>query len=616
MPRHTYPQFTPEEIVSLVEARKDYNTGGLDVNRPAFDESLSGRTLTLRYDNGRELTYAFKDAHALAWTENGASHVEYYETLKADDHTLLVVHKVDGSNPPQAHIVVLETDTRLVTTFFSKIGNAVSTREVDREIVFGYFYEETAEGAGKDMPAPEARHSLTRDLIGRSIIWTYGPKFTIQHIYASEWYSCFVDFNSFIGGAVLSSPCNYVKINDRLYIYSWVETEGAGIQGFALMNLLDMHDVGCFFGINGSGQFECYTFGAFGEDAGSTANLFIPNDYAVEQPWPPRLPKHLRETLNLSEDSPGDANEEDAPPTSGLAQIDRAQPRHPSDSRFLLRPYRPGAFNPDMTPDEIYALAERAVDGMTYNHGGLEGRRLPFTDALSGKTLTIALDDGAGRLPHTFVDRHRLTWTDADGVEHPEYYEAIEIDRNIFMVAYMRKGSRPVTSVTAVLDLGYNIATVITAAIGALPFARDVDQRILGGVILREGAFPPLAWRHQPTRDLIGKTYGWSYRDDMTSQHIYASPYGIAWVILQGPGAGSLGSAPCKYYKINDHVYLYSWIESYGSGQQGVVLMNTRTMHDCGTFYGFPDTKTFEFYTYGAKAYALGSFDTKERFAR
>jgi hypothetical protein len=592
MPRHTYPQYTAREILELAGARKDYNTGGLDVSRPAFDESLSGQTLELRFDAGRALSYRFKDAHSLSWFENGAEHPEYYEALKADDNTLLVVHKLDGADPVQAHILVLETDKRLVTAFFSRIGNAVSTREVERDVAFGYIEEH-----GKD--APQARHSLTRDLVGRSIIWTYGPQFTIQHIYASEWYSCFVDFNSFIGGAVLSSPCNYVKINDHLYIYSWVESEGAGIQGFALMNLLDMHDVGCFFGINGSGQFECYTFGASGKDAGCTANLFIPNDYGVDQPWPPASHKE------------GGATAE-----SGLAQSDRAQPKHPADPGFLLRPYRSGAINPDMPRDAIYMAAERAAENMSYNHGGLEGRRLPFTDSLSGVSLTIALDDGAGKIPHRFIDAHNLVWTDSDGSEHPEYYEAIEIDRNIYMVAYLRKGGRPVTSVTAVLDMGLNIATIITAAIGELPFARDVDQRILSGVILREGSFPPIAWRHQPTRDLVGKSFGWSYRDDMTSQHIYASPYGIAWVILQGPGAGSLGSAPCKYYKINDHVYLYSWIESFGSGQQGVVLMNTRTMHDCGTFYGFPDVNTFEFYTYGAKAYSLGQYDTKDLFAR
>ncbi|MDR1531618.1 MAG: molybdenum cofactor biosynthesis F family protein [Clostridiales bacterium] len=280
MAKSIYPEFTAEEIDAIVKESTEYNTGGLAAMRPPFYEGLAGKSLTLRYDNGVTLYYEFEDAHTLRWknSEAGSSHAEYYEALTADDNVIFFVHTVAGTSPRQARMTVLETDTRLVTTFFAKIGNEISTREVDRDIVFGYI-----EGG----EAPEVRHSLTTELVGRSIVWTYSPSFSIQHIYASKWYSAFVDFNTFYGGMLLSSPCNYVKINDHVYIYSWVETEGAGIQGFALMNLFDMHDVGCFFGINGSGRFECYTFGAIGEYVGQLTNLDIPNDQGIDYPWPP-----------------------------------------------------------------------------------------------------------------------------------------------------------------------------------------------------------------------------------------------------------------------------------------------------------------------------------------
>ncbi len=281
MAKLRYPQFTREEIGNIVKASVPYNAGGLSLYRPPYYEGLAGQSLTLRYDNGRVLKYAFKDDHSLVWEDgnDGQPREEYYEALLADENVVFFEHIVKDSFPQQAFITVLELDTRLVTTFFSVIGNEVSTREVDRDIVFGFIDDGSA--------APSARHSLTTELVGRSIIWTYSPTFSIQHIYASKWYSAFVDFNSFYGGMLLSSPCNYVKINDHVYIYSWVETEGAGVQGFALMNLYDMHDVGCFFGINGSSRFECYTFGAHGKYVGQLTNFDIPNDHAVDYPWPP-----------------------------------------------------------------------------------------------------------------------------------------------------------------------------------------------------------------------------------------------------------------------------------------------------------------------------------------
>ncbi|MDR1570665.1 MAG: molybdenum cofactor biosynthesis F family protein [Oscillospiraceae bacterium] len=284
----------------------------------------------------------------------------------------------------------------------------------------------------------------------------------------------------------------------------------------------------------------------------------------------------------------------------------------------LLRPYRARAINPEMTEAEVFDIASKTSE---YNIGGLIGRRPEFYDKLPERfrdqTITLRFDNGGPVLTHRFIDAHRLLWSEGgSGVEayREEYYEALQIDTDVFLLAYLRKGSRPVTSITIALDFGMNLTTVIKGAIGTEFSARDVSQYIGHGVIERDGAPVPLAWRHQPTRDLVGRSFGWSYRDDMTSQHIYGAPSSIAWVILQGPGCGLLGTAPCKYFRLNEHLYLYTWVESMGSGQQGVVLMNLRTMHDVGTFYGFPDTKTFEFYTYGAKGYDLGSYNTRDLF--
>jgi hypothetical protein len=284
-----YPQFTPAELDTIIKESTTYYQGGLSLNRPPYYEDFAGEKLILRCDNGTVLYYSFQDAHTLTWTdtEDGEPRQERYDALKADENIIFFEHIIEGSRPQQARMVVLDTDTHLVTVFFSQIGNQFSTREVDRDIVFGY--------ADTGVDAPTERHSMTRDLIGKSIIWTYGPTFSIQHIYASEWYSCFADFKTFYGGTLLDSPSNYVKINDHIYIYSWMEAEGAGIQGFALMNLHTMHDVGCFFGINGDSKFECYTFGAVGEYVGQLTNLSFPTECLQNHDWPPVRPQAHKE---------------------------------------------------------------------------------------------------------------------------------------------------------------------------------------------------------------------------------------------------------------------------------------------------------------------------------
>ncbi|HNX61085.1 MAG TPA: MoaF N-terminal domain-containing protein [Candidatus Limiplasma sp.] len=276
-----------------------------------------------------------------------------------------------------------------------------------------------------------------------------------------------------------------------------------------------------------------------------------------------------------------------------------------------LRPYRSGMLTKAMTEQEVAALAAASKDYFT---GDLSGRRPAFTRKLTGKTLVLRFDNGGPYLTHRFTDEHTLLWKYENGAEREEYYEAFEIDDQIFMIAYLRRNSRPATSCTCVVDLKMNLSTLIVSAMGTRQSARDIDQRVYHGVVERDGLPTPYVWRHHPTRDLTGRSMGWSYRDDMTSQHIFGSPHSISWVILQGPGTGLLGSAPCKYFKISDHVYLYTWLETMGSGQQGVVLMNLKTMHDCGTFYGINHNQRFEFYTYGARGYSLGSYETKDRF--
>jgi hypothetical protein len=276
-----------------------------------------------------------------------------------------------------------------------------------------------------------------------------------------------------------------------------------------------------------------------------------------------------------------------------------------------LRIYRSGMLTKEMTEQEVADLVAKSND---YYEGDLKGRRPDFTGKLAGKSMILRFDNNGPSFKHTFIDDHKLSWSQDGAEAHEEYYEAFEIDDQVFLIAYLRKGSRPAISITCVIDLKMSLSTMIHAAMGDSQSPRNVNQTIWHGVAEHDGVPVPYAWRHHPTRELVGRSFGWSYRDDMASQHIIGTPHSISWVILTGPGTGLVGSAPCKYFKITDHVYLYTWVESRGSGQHGVVLVNLKTMHDCGTFYGVNHNQRFEFYTYGARGYDMGRYSTGDRF--
>ncbi|MDR0543489.1 MAG: hypothetical protein LBH19_14935 [Dysgonamonadaceae bacterium] len=69
-----------------------------------------------------------------------------------------------------------------------------------------------------------------------------------------------------------------------------------------------------------------------------------------------------------------------------------------------------------------------------------------------------------------------------------------------------------------------------------------------------------------------------------------------------------MGSFPCKYVKIRDRAYMMLWIEIRSQGIQGVLLFNTKTMHDCSACHDMTHDQTFEFNIFGAESRGAGRF--------
>ena len=236
-----------------------YASGGLGNGPYALPsaESLVGKSFTFVFDGLKDLHYTFTELHLLHVQQGDLEQDVFYQGHEIESGVYFFVHIVKGSVPPAFKVVVADTNTGLVTLTDAHIGNGYEPREVAREFFFGKI-------AG-DYNYPEELHGFTSDLVGKAIWWTYKePMPPIKHIYSCEYYYTYV-MASGERCWMASNPADFIRINDHLYIFTFVEERQTGVQGFFLINMNTLHDVGCFCGINGEELFECYTVGAKGE---------------------------------------------------------------------------------------------------------------------------------------------------------------------------------------------------------------------------------------------------------------------------------------------------------------------------------------------------------------
>ena len=96
--------------------------------------------------------------------------------------------------------------------------------------------------------------------------------------------------------------------------------------------------------------------------------------------------------------------------------------------------------------------------------------------------------------------------------------------------------------------------------------------------------------------------------------HVYSTPHSYSWTIFMDTGAmGMQWSSPAQYAKLREGVYLFSWVEEACNGGQGTIVINTKTMHDCGFSFG-GGKQGLSLGTMGAYARHAGFYDVKKFF--
>ena len=535
---------------------------------------LASTALSIVTDNGPKLDYRFKKGKLLLSVDGG----EPIETAygAGELRSLLLVSCLIPDTGTSYHLV-LDRNTGLVTVFevWFCDPDCAEARESRREVYFGY-----AAGKGK---APEARHGFTNRFENKGIVWTDDRGEKLLIVSNSVYYSTMVQLTAPDGGITVAFPSDYIKINDEQFIFARNEAEFSGTFVLAAIDLFRMEEVGARLGFDEKDELDWRIFTARGEMAGQLATFSKFTDYGGK---------------TNTEVFPQAVKEGEAP-KKGARGIYRVHGQYPDITDEEAR-------NAGKKPHAFPIVDETVMPS---------GNSMPDSHYLIGKEIVLRMDNGPA-WEYRFTGLSTLRWREVGSRKwHDETYKSFEPDEDLIMFAHVQTGSAYGQGITAAVDFRNGLATVFHSKIGNGYANREVGYDLYFGVLEAEGVTPPERLRHTRTTDLVGRAFTWNYsggEHGLTSIHVYTSPWAYSWTIYLGDqNGGMVWSSPCEYIKLRSDCYIMSWVEETSAGGQGTVLMNLRTMHDCGIFYGlaFDNSKMVSMSSIGAFGRDAGKLD-------
>jgi hypothetical protein len=531
MHRIAYTKLTERQIADKLVA-----AAGGPASASPLSDVFAGQSLRIVTDGGGPtLGYTFASSNRLSVAENGSAAVEVGYGALTLDHVAFFSHMIPETQ--RGYHVVVDRDTNLVTVFEVWFSGYLDNREVQREVYFGY-----VDAPGRE--APQARHTPTNRIEGKAFYWKQDTGVETLELYPSTFYSNFVELTRFGGELSFCAPSDYVKINDEIYVYSRVECEFSGVMTLYVLDVNRVEQAGVRLGFDARDALEYYVFTGSGEWLGQLAQFEPFGDVGV----PP---------------APAPAN---APREKGARRV-----------------YRPMRNDWTMTPAEVAAVTERAVFA---GPNAMAGNKSPVSDFLVGKAVTLRFDDGPV-VEYRFDEVQQLRWRrEGERAWREERYEAWESAPGVIMFGHLLSGAPNHDCFKIVADFDHGLATCIHGTIGTPYIANEAAAKTFFGVIEIEGLNSPKYRRHQFTDELVGRAITWNYSPGLTSMHLYSTPHSLSWIIFGETGAGGMEwSGPASYVKIRDGLYLAYWLEEACNGTLGTILVNLRTMHDCGIGY-------------------------------
>ena len=233
--------------------------------RKDFTQDLVGKEFSCRYDDGSHLIFRFPEVNKLLWSDDDGKefHEEYCAPMKSTAGNVIGVYFLRRIGLPfEGAFVVFDMDSGYTTWVQVTLGNHEDEKHGCPQPHFGEI-ENFGDRRGE-------RHHFATDLVGKSIDWKYNEEFSIRHSYVSPTLTIsphmpakdaeYGDDEDFIFRRFLKAF--HAKIRDDLILTSF--TEPGNCSAVLLIDMKQVHDIGCFFGITHDGRLGGVTITAMG----------------------------------------------------------------------------------------------------------------------------------------------------------------------------------------------------------------------------------------------------------------------------------------------------------------------------------------------------------------
>ena len=563
MHRIKYTKLTPEQILAKLSA------ANAPTSASPLSDVLAGKSMKVVLDSGPALSYRFTDRTRLSVTEGNTADVQAGYGALALDRLVLFSHMIPRTQ--RGYTVVIDQDTNLATVFEVWFSGYEDNREVQRQVYFGYVDE-----PGRSAAA--GRHAITNRIEGKGFYWKQDNGVETIECYPTVLYSNFVELSRFGGELSFCAPSDYIRINDDKYIYSRVEAEFSGTMTTYALDVNRAEQVGMRLGFNETDALEYYMFRGRGEWVGQIAQFETFGDIGAKIALGNRP----------------------APTAKGARSV-----------------YRPLKTNAIMTRAEVDAAIAKTKTIFPPGATGMAGNKGPISTFLAGKTLTLRYDNGQA-YDYRFDEVQKLRWRREGAGEaawREERYESWESAPGVIMFGHLLTGAPDHDAFSIVLDFEHALVTCLHGTMGTPYMGNESAVKTVFGVIEMDGLTPPRYRRHQFTDELVGRAVSWNYQPGLTSMHLYATPHSLSWIIfLENQSGGLEWSGPASYVKIRDELYLAYWLEEACNGTLGTILINLRTMRNCGVDYA-AGPKGLRLTAVGAHARHAGRFNVAKYFS-
>lgn len=221
------------------QAAYDLRSPWGDNRIPSTDE-LSGREIALTRDDGETITLSFAE-DTVTWREPGqeAAQTAPYDAVAARDDVYFIDFLHEDSDILTS--IVLDLHTNGAVFIVSRIVRGDDRADVQQDLW-------PCVVAGTDGTAP----GLTRELVGRRAYAEYADGHAVEHVYFNPRRIVWQGLGRF---DYSGSECDHAttwKIDDKLYLLTWVE-EWQAVTAALLLDYAAFRNVGVLYGLDDGG---------------------------------------------------------------------------------------------------------------------------------------------------------------------------------------------------------------------------------------------------------------------------------------------------------------------------------------------------------------------------